>query len=177
MNIREIDWHQNWIRRVLRSLDNSLVRCCEDFEDGDDMLEHGNGIAGIAFVALQVYIRSAMDDLKRVFPGCPESNELWRLETPLVGRTGVSHIEAMWEAANYFKHLEGWEAWPSRKGRRAKTRTTNALEKMGVSRETEYRCIEVLRRLQGECWHLPTLLDTACEWREAWFARLKRSEA
>ncbi|MEW6252270.1 MAG: hypothetical protein AB1716_16650 [Planctomycetota bacterium] len=77
-------------------------------------------------------------------------------------------VESIWAAANYFKHHDEWQNWE----KDARKDTLRMLKTLGISKETEFPCVEVLRLLQGDDWRLSELLDVARKWRESWFSDL-----
>ncbi|MGH7179592.1 MAG: hypothetical protein ACREJC_19610 [Tepidisphaeraceae bacterium] len=171
MHIREIDWRHSWISQTLDALDQGLASLRADFSDGIDLLEHAETLVGLGYVAIQVYIRGASEDLASLFPSCPKVTVLRSSESAVVNDANLTHIESIWAAANYFKHHEEWRDWE----RDARKDTLSALKKLGISAKTEFPCAKVLQRLQGDDWQLASLLDVAKSWRESWLLKLRDS--
>jgi hypothetical protein len=169
MNIHQIDWQQSFTRQILKAVDDGLQAVAANCQDGLDQAEHSEELAGIGFVALQRYVVSADVSFRLAFDTVSEmDHELRGGDCPSIH--GVSIVEAIWASANYWKHHEAWPDWEPVGPRKHTIRTLAAL---GVSRETEFPCLMLLKRLSGDCSNaLSTLLDAASGWREAVFRRL-----
>jgi hypothetical protein len=169
MNIHEIDWQQSFTRQILRAVDGGLQALEENFHDGLDRAEHCEELAGIAFVALQRYLASADASFRLVFGTVSEEDrELRKRDCSSID--GVPIVEAIWAAANYWKHHEAWPDWEPVGSRK---HTISALEALGVSWNTEFPCLALLARLTADNSDaLSTLLDAASRWRGAVFSRL-----
>jgi hypothetical protein len=169
MDIAEFDWRYSSISNALIALDQGCAGLRGQFDDGLDMLEHAESLVGLGYVALQVYIGGTVADLAEVFHGCPDAAVLRSSESPVVDKAGITYVESVWAAANYFKHHDEWHDWT----RDARKETRVAFEKLGISNKTEFPCYEVLRRLNGDDLQLASLLVVAEAWRESWFAKLR----
>jgi hypothetical protein len=169
MNIHEFDWQQSYTSQILTAVADGFRAVRETGDDGLIQAEHCEELAGIAFVALQRYLASADASFRLVFGTvAEEDHELRRQDCPSVH--GVPIVEAIWAAANYWKHHGEWPDWEPVGHRR---HTIRALALLDVSRETEFPCLVLLERLSGDGSDaLSTLLDAASSWREAVFNRL-----
>jgi hypothetical protein len=170
-DIREFDFRYNWTCDVLTALDRAIDGIDPD-ADGLDQLETGESIIGIGFIALQTYIAGATADVAAVFRGCcRKAYDLRAMESPSVARSGVRVVEAIWAAANYAKHHDEWPDWQPHGPREP---TIQTLGLLGISKSTEFPCVEVLELLPppGE-HHLLPLLESVSGWREALFTAMR----
>lgn len=154
---------------ALFALDQEVARLASDLDDGLDMMEHAEVLAGLGCVALQVYTDGTATDLVKVFPRCPGREELDRREAPIVAQTGISLVQAIGAAANHFKHKDDPEYWTGSRGRKRRA----VLDALGISESTDFPCAEVVRLMQGDTWKLLPLLEVARTWRESWFKKLR----
>lgn len=168
MHLYEIDWREPWTLRALDALDEGLAKVQQQWSDDFDVLPHAEGLAGLGCVLIQTYVAGTIADLGRVFGSCPNASELRRAESPVLNQH-LTQIDALWATANYFKHHDDWPDWEPVSSRRD---TVMALQQMGISEDTSFPCVEIMRLVVGDSWQLRSLLDIARQWRLGWFARL-----
>lgn len=158
---------------VLIALDQQVANLVARIDDGLDLMEHLEPLAGLGCVAIQVYIDGTATDLGKVFSLCPGREELNRCEAPTLAPTGISFVQAIGAAANHFKHKDDPKYWTGPRGKKRRI----VLEALGISESTEFPCVEVVRRMQGDTWKLLPLLEVARTWRESWFKTLRGDKA
>src|SRR5437867_2331517 len=124
----ETDWRHSWTMRALVGLDQQMDALGTDLDDGLDQLEHAETLVGLGYVALQVYIRGAAEDLGKLFTHCPKLPALRSGRCGVANAANITVIEGVWAAANYFKHHDEWEDWE----RDARRETLTALKELGI---------------------------------------------
>jgi hypothetical protein len=162
------DFRYSWTLETLEALDRGLSKLSADQQDGLDLLEHAEELVGLAFVALQGYVSATTADLRDLSPTLALTNEDLRARNSPAA-SGVTHIEAIWAAGNYYKHHDEWPDWTPVAARR---NTILTLGSLGISSATEFRCVETMKALHGSWVPLPRLLQSASEWRDAWVSEL-----
>ena len=169
MNIDEFDWHYAFTRRILAAVDAEIRAVADSWPDCLDEYEHQEELAGIAFVALQRYISGTLASFRRVFPTQTETDyELRGQDCPSVA--GVTVVEGIWTAANYWKHHDEWPDWKAEARRKP---TIHTLTKLGVTAGTELPCLSLLQMLAGDNpGALSRLLEISSSWRGAVLLRL-----
>jgi hypothetical protein len=169
MNIFEIDFRQSWASSIFQSLEAGISSIHErekvdDWFDGLWQLEHIESLLGIAFVSAQTYILGTVQDLnalrKRSGKLPIDKIKCYAEDTnPLPN--GISRITLLNAIANYYKHHDEWDAWPT-------NTTTEILSAVGIANNTEFPCYKVATTLCGEreCEKLGNLLSLISEWRQ-----------
>ena len=173
-DFREFDLRYPWTRDVLGALDQVLEQLTSRYDDGLDILECADETIGIGCVALQTYIGNALKALREVFAHAPSVTILRQQWCPVVGNSGCGVVDVVWACANYYKHHDEWPNWNSEGHRKE---TIDVLAKVGISESTNFRCVDVLRSIQGDNVRLTDLLVTLSAWRKSWIAELRRSVA
>ena len=168
-HILEFDFRHSWVYETLQALDRGVEKLVNDRLDGLDLLEHVDDIVGLGFVALQTYIGGTEADLRAVFPPLATSSRDLRAKQ-CKEVSGVSCVEAIWAAANFYKHHDQWPDWRPTGSRKD---TVNTLARLGIVESTEFPCVEVQRALQTDSTPLVGLLDLVSDWRENWLSHLR----
>jgi hypothetical protein len=106
----EFDFRHSWTLETLEALDRGIEKLSANYDDGLDLLEHAEELVGLGFVALQGYVSGTQANLRTVFPAFAISNEDLRAQHCQT-TSGVTHIEAIWAAGNYYKHHDEWPDW------------------------------------------------------------------
>lgn len=168
MNIHEIDWYRTWIRNTVWSLDDGMSRLRSQYEDIEDVAENCNTMIGLGFVAIQIHLSSTLSNLESVLKHrCPAAQILRSEESPIVEGTKLTKIEAIWGAANYFKHFD--EIHAKENPSKDTQRFMSAFE---LNQYTHWPFDKILWRLCDPIASLQPLLDESVRWRKAWFYRL-----
>jgi hypothetical protein len=173
-DFREFDLRYPWTSDVLGALDRALEQLASKYDDGLDIVECADETIGIGCVALQTYIGNALKALREVFAHAPSVTILRQQRSPVVGNSGCTVVDVVWACANYYKHHDEWPNWNS-EGRRKET--IDVLAKVRISESTNFRCVEVLRSIQGDNVRMTDVLHTLSAWRESWIAELRRRAA
>ncbi len=164
----EHDWRYSWVHRTLVALDQGIEALKNELADGFNMLEYGDGIAGVAFVTVQTYVSGTCGDLTKLFGVCPKQHGIVRDSASVViPSAGINAVRAIWGVANYHKHRED--------GTKIRSDTVDVLQKLGLE-NAEFPCIKALELLQKDC-KTTGLLDAAKPWRETWIAKFKAGHA
>ncbi len=170
MHWLEFDWRYSWALETLKALDHGVEKISNEYSDGLDLLEHAEEIVGLGFVALQTYVSGTITTLKKVFRPLSAADEDLRSRN-CRSASGVTVVESIWAAGNYYKHHDMWPDW-NPKGRRGSIILT--LSKLGISAASKFPCVETMEVLQGPGAPLVGLLEVASTWREASFSQLRR---
>ena len=174
MNIYEIDWRIGPLDSVIVGIQAGLKAIEEriDVEEGFDgltALDHADPLLGLGFVAAQTYVLGAWTDLNRIRKRdgrtALDKHQCYASD-PITVREGVTRIQLVNAIANYFKHHDEWSDWPANK-------TTQVLGRVGITKTTEFRCVEATRLLCGESWEMVLLLQIVREWRTHIFSALR----
>lgn len=168
----EIDWQHTCTWQTLDAIDRGLLQLEGQLPECFDLEEHVEDMVGLGFVALQTYVRSTCAAVRAGFPDCPHPTRLRAGESPLVDGTGLTYVEAVWTAGNYYKHHDEWPDWQPTGSRRE---TVLALSRLGISPASWHPCTTVLVRLQDPDARLRECLAVLRRWREAWLERLSRA--
>ena len=170
----EIDWRIGPLHDVIVGIEAGLKTIREriDVEEGFDglcALEYADPLLGLGFVAAQAYVLGAWTDLNRVRnrDGRPPLEKYaCYASDPIAVRAGVTRIELVNAIANYFKHHVEWSDWPANK-------TTQVLSRVGITKTTDFPCVEATRLLCGELWEMIVLHQIVREWRTHIFSALR----
>jgi hypothetical protein len=178
----DIDWRSGPLRDALAGLDAGLKRI-EDrpseqpWFDGLWACEYSEPLLGVAFVAAQTYLVGTVSDVNSIrarrADGLPEQcrrlnkRECYACDSAC-GATGVTRVQLINAAANYFKHHE------DENGLGKETKATLSLVGVivGVSERTEFPCLEAARLLLGNELNLDCMLTILRGWREHMLATL-----
>jgi hypothetical protein len=82
----------------------------------------------------------------------------------------VTRIQLINATANYFKHHDEWARWPTGSDRGAHDIRT--LGSIGITEQSEFRCIDAVDLLCGAGWELIVLHQIVREWRAELFSKL-----
>jgi hypothetical protein len=169
MSIHEFDFRYSWTSSICQSLELgfSSIREREKEEvwfDGLWQLEHIECLFGIAFVSAQTYILGTVQDINTIRKNSGKSSidkiKYYAEDTnPLP--CGTSRITLINAIANYYKHHDEWDIWPTNS-------TTKILSTVGITDTTEFPCYKAAITLWGEqeCGKLGHLLFLISEWRQ-----------
>jgi len=166
----EIDWRIGPLHAVIIGIEAGLKAIQEriDKEPGFDglfALEYTDPLLGLGFVAAQTYVLGACRDLNRLRKHDGHKKDLkpdqCRASDPITVKPGVNRIQLVHAIANYFKHHDEWSEWGL--GRSAKT--TQVLGRVGITKTTNFPCVEATRLLCGESWDIMVLHRIVREWR------------
>jgi hypothetical protein len=178
MNFREIDWRIEPLHDVIVGIDAGLAAIHErlDAEEGFDGIsarEHAEPLFGLGFVAAQTYAVGTVSDLNSVrmsrHKAKKEKLDCYGCDTIAVSGV-VTRIRLINATANYFKHHDEWARWPSGSDRGAYD--TDVLGRVGITEQTEFKCIEVVDLLCGTSWELIVVHQILKEWRAHLFSTL-----
>jgi hypothetical protein len=169
MNWREFDFRHDWISLTLHALKSGFEiireRAKEEtWFDGIWQLEHRENIVGIAFVAAQAYMLGTVEDINKIRAGKgnpPVGKINCYSDDPNPLPSGRSRILLINAIANYYKHHDEWDAWPT-------NLTVNTLADVGIVENTEFPCYEAATKLwdADDTENLENLLSIITEWRE-----------
>jgi len=165
----ENDFRYDWVSVTLHSLNSGfeVIRNKEDQQpwfDGIWQMEYAENIFGLAFVAAQAYILGSVEDVNKIRESAGkeriEKNKYYS-DDPQSLPNGISRISLINSAANYYKHHDEWDKWPT-------NGTTKILKDAGILETTEFPLYEVATRLlhKGEYENMENLLAIISEWRE-----------
>ena len=169
MNAYEFDFRYDWVSvtlYALKSAIDSVLKKGEDepWFDGLWQMEHAESILGISYVAAQAYIVGAVEDVNRVRDSVGK-NRLDKIyyysDDPQPLPNGVSRILLINSLANYYKHHDEWDKWPT-------NFTTKTLADVGIVEGVEFPCCEASTKLGNEKQSdtLMNLLSIISEWRK-----------
>jgi hypothetical protein len=169
MNLHEVDFRYDWVSLTLHALKTGFESVREkagenEWFDGLWQLEHVESILGIVFVAVQAYILGTVEDVNKI----RESNGKGKKgkieyysddDEPLP--SGVSRILLINSIANYYKHHDEWDTWPT-------NLTVRTLAGVGITESTEFPCYEAAKNLwdENDIENLGNLLSIISEWRK-----------
>lgn len=169
MNLYEADFRHDWVCLTLRALKTGFESVRQkanenEWFDGQWQLEYAESILGIAFVTAQAYILGTVEDLNdvRMGNGKEAKNKIEYYSDdcePLPN--GLSRILLINSIANYYKHHDEWDSWPT-------NTTGNTLTNVGINENTEFPCYQAAKTLWGESGieNLDQLLLIASDWRK-----------
>ena len=178
MHIDEIDWRIEPLHDVVVGINAGLAAIHErlNAEEGFGGVtgrEHAEPLFGIGFVAAQSYALGTVSDLNsvRTSRGKPKIEKLdcYACDTITI-MGGVTRIQLINAAANYFKHHDEWPRWPTGADRGA--HDTKVLSSVGITANTEFPCIAAVDLLCGSSWELIVLHQMLKEWRVHLFKAL-----
>lgn len=166
MNIDEIDWRIEPLHDVVLGLDAGLEAIRkhserEGYFDSTWELEFAEPLFGVGFVAAQTYALGTWTDLNLIRTGAGRLPlDKWQCyaSDPITMAGGATRVEIIHAAANYFKHHDEWSSWPE-------NGTTRLLNKVGITKDTEFPCVEAVTLLCGNTWKLIVLHQILREWR------------
>jgi hypothetical protein len=174
MHVQEIDWRIDPLESVIVGIDHGLAEIRERLDtkefDGDDACEHAEPLFGLGFVAAQTYALGTVSDLNSVRmsrgKSMKEKIDCYACDTILL-HGGVTRIQLINAAANYFKHQDEWETrWPTER------HGVKTLGCFGITEETEFPCKRAVEQLCGTRVELIVLHQIVKEWREHLFRTL-----
>ena len=144
MHVSEFDFRYDWVAVTFDSLETGFKTIqkegnSESWFDGPWQKEYAENILGVAFVVAQTYILGAVEDLNEV----RESNsknpvnkiDVYSDASQSLSNS-VSSILLINSIANYYKHHDEWDIWPS-------NLTVEVLGKVGIGKDTEFPCCVV----------------------------------
>jgi hypothetical protein len=167
----DIDWRIGPLRDACAGLEAGLKRIGERVHeepwfDGLWACEYSEPLVGVAFVAAQSYLVGTVSDVNSVRTrsarGLPEQprrldkNECYACDLASI-TTGVTRVQLINAAANYYKHCEDED------GLRPDTKRT--LSSVGIDEHTEFPCIEIARLLLGSELSLDGIPAILGDWR------------
>ena len=164
-------YKENWLRRVLLSLNHAFVAIEEDLNtlDGYDGLfakEDAEATLGIAFVAAQTYITGVVADIRKVEVSNNKRSKIKLLSSnsPIV-KEKITSIQLIDTVANFYKHNEEWSNWQINDNNK---RTIETLRECGITKNTEFPCYEAATMLwpENKIHELTNLLSILIAWRE-----------
>jgi hypothetical protein len=176
MNVHEIDFRHSWTSSIFQSLESGFATLRErekeeDWFDGLWQMEHIESLFGIAFVSAQTYILGTVQDINAIRKHSGklpiDKIKCYAEDTsPLADRT--SRIILINSIANYYKHHDEWDNWPTNS-------TTKILTAVGITSKTEFPCYKAATTLwdERECEKLGNLLSIISEWRRYTLNRYK----
>jgi hypothetical protein len=179
MHIREIDRRVGPLHDVIVGIDAGLAAIHERLNseegfDGTSAREHVEPLLGLAFVAAQSYALGSVSDLNAVATsrgrGKREKLACYACDPMPPVKGVVTRMQLINASANYFKHHDEWERWPT--GRDRGVHDTTILGGVGITEMTEFPCIAAIDLLCGTSWETIVLHQTAKEWRAHLFTRL-----
>lgn len=174
MKIYEFDWRSEPLRDALTGLEHALqsveIRMSEEpWFDGEAALDHAETVLGLVLVAAQSYALATWTDLNRLrsSEGRVQLVKLRCCATDTAAvAPGVTRIQLVNAAANYFKHHDEWLSWPDNE-------TTRSLAAAAITDATGHPCAEAMRLLCGESWSMSCLHQLLVEWRAHVFQVLR----
>jgi hypothetical protein len=169
MNMYEFDFRYDWVSLTFRALQSGFESIREkaaeeSWFDGTWQLEHAESILGIAFVTAQAYIFGTTEDLNKI----REANGKGRIDKidlykddPKPLPNGVSRILLINSIANYHKHHDEWDPWPTKL-------SATTLANVGIDETTEFPCYEAAKILwdKNDVENLDHLAAIISEWRK-----------
>jgi hypothetical protein len=166
MNIHEVDWRIGPLHDIVQGIDAAIAAVRERIDageiDGLEALNHAELILGLGFVAFQSYALGTWADLNtiRKLAGKPPVDKLdcYQCDPITLKPSGLTRIELINSAANYFKHHDEWSRWPANE-------TARTLSRAGITQQKEFPCTEVMRIFCGDSWRLIVLHEIVREWR------------
>jgi hypothetical protein len=166
MNIHEIDWRVEPLHDVIVGIEAGLAtirqRVEQEDDDGITVLDHAEPLLGLGFVAAQAYVLGTWTDLNRIRDSsarAPVSKTACYATDSITVQDGITRIHVINAAANYFKHHDEWLEWPSNE-------TARILACVGITKDTEFPCVQAAHLLCGPAWRLIVLHQVVKEWRE-----------
>ncbi len=169
MKLIDFDFRYDWASLTLHALKlgfESLRKRTDDdaWFDGIWQRENAEAIYGVVFVVSQTYIVGVVEDVNkiRVNKGQERFSKIsCYSDDPLHLQNGISRILLINSIANYFKHHDEWERWPTNP-------TTQTLAKVGILENTEFPCCSAITLLceQSDLENPENLLRIISEWRK-----------
>jgi hypothetical protein len=168
----ETDWNIDPLREVMIGVEHGLRQVVNrtkrvEWFDGNFMLDHAEWLLGVAFVAAQTYIESAIGDVWRHLHGERHAEgAAWTdfrkncLACDVqLKPAGVTRMELINAVANYYKHHEGAKA--------LRPETVVTLSECGLNPDDVYAypCAHAAWLLCGSEWHLQSLCGLMKAWR------------
>lgn len=176
MNVADLDFRYDWVSVTLDALESGFKILQEktDVEpwfDGLWQMEYAESILGIAFVIAQTYILGTAEDVNTICESkgkSPISKIDLYSDVPQLVPNNVSPILLINSIANYYKHHEEWETWPT-------NLTGKVLSNVGIGKDTEFPCYIAATKLwnDNEIRNLKNLLTIISRWREYILAKYK----
>ena len=176
MHASEFDFRYDWTSVTLDALGSGfkMVQERADVEpwfDGLWQKEHAESILGVAFIVAQTYILGTVEDLNRIRESDGKSIvskiDIYS-DAPQLLPNKVSSILLINSIANYYKHHDEWDMWPT-------NLTGEVLGNVGIGKATEFPCYVAATKLWGEneFGNLKILLKIISNWREYILAKYK----
>ena len=174
MTFDEIDWRIEPLHDVIVGIEAGLraIQQRMEEEEGFDGLfaqEHADSVLGLGLVAAQTYILGAWTDLNRLRVHAGQAlitkSQCYASDTITI-MPAVTRIQLINAAANYFKHHDEWSDWPSNE-------TTQILGRVGITKNTDFPCVNATRMLCGETCELIVMHQIVREWRAHIFRALR----
>jgi len=176
MHTAEIDFRYDWVSLTFHALESGFTSIrkkadAEPWFDGLWQLEHAEAILGIAFVVAQTYILGTVDDLNEIrkSEGKSQMDKVnCYSDSPKKLPSGVSPILLINSIANYYKHHDEWDRWPT-------NLTGETLCNVGIGEGTEFPCYVAATKLWAEkkIDNLKNLLTLISEWRKYILSKYK----
>jgi hypothetical protein len=123
MHIREIDWRIDTLEYVVVGIDAGLAAIDArignpEWYDGLHARDDAEPLLGLGLVAFQTYAAGTVSDLNQIrrSRGKAKLGKHYCYARDSVKVSGaVTRIELINSAANYFKHHDEWDPWPTGK--------------------------------------------------------------
>lgn len=179
MHIREIDWRIDTLEYVVVGIDADLAAIDTrignpEWYDGGHALDDVEPLLGLGLVAFQTYAAGTVSDLNQIRRS--------RGKTALTKRHCYNHdsakvngvvtrIQLINSAANYFKHHDEWDLWPT--GKQIGAQDVKNLALLGITQRTEHPCIKAVELLSGTSWKMIVVHQIVREWRAYIFSELR----
>ncbi|MEF9672546.1 hypothetical protein QNM99_10605 [Pseudomonas sp. PCH446] len=148
MHVNEIDFRSTPLLTLCTTATNAIAELI-DFSkaglfDGTTSLEYAEYFNGAVLVACQAYVVGTVADINKMRVELGKSRlkklDLYRQNSRVInGYTQVEFINAL---ANFFKHNEEWESWPSNE-------TTKALQAFGIVESTAFHLHVGIQNILG----------------------------
>jgi hypothetical protein len=176
LNIFEYDFRITALNMLCSSITKSIKEIKYLSDEAEKLGFNSSGklesievFIGAAFVSCQEYAVGTVSDINRTRVNNGK-NEISKIDcykiSPEIGTTPTK-TELINATANYFKHNDEWESWPS-------SHTGNTLKSYNINQEISYPMIEALNILSLSTMDCPKLCNALSDWRKYLFMKESR---
>lgn len=179
MHIREVDWRIDTLEYVVVGIDAGLAAIDArignpKWYDGGDALDDAEPLLGLGLVAFQTYATGTVSDLNQIRRSCGKTaltkRQCYNHDLAKVNGM-VTRIQLINSAANYFKHHDEWDSWPT--GKQIGAEDVKNLALLGITRKADHPCIKAVELLCGTSWKMIVMRQIVREWRAYIFSALR----
>ncbi len=164
----ELDFRYDWVSLTFSSF-GSGFKIIEEKANSEPwfdrlwQMEYAENILGVAFVVAQTYILGTVEDVNKIRDRESKAsiNKIdFYSDNHHIKINGVSSILLINSIANYYKHHDEWDMWPT-------NLTGEVLAGVGITKDTEFPYYVAATKLrnENEIGDLKNLLKIISTWR------------